>query len=212
MKHRRYSIATAMVTAFTILIIAVTLIINARSYENNRRQLQSVATDYTNQLISQVNSQMDMYVDYLKDLSNFIVRNSAVTAYLRDSSQQEAVASILSHAATTRDEIFAIALAAADGRALFDDPFYRLNPYATYQNAGWFRTAVEQPDQVHISTSRVENLVEGQYPWVISLSRAITDSQGNLTFSGLYPHGDYYIKECSLKMGVYRMELERVRG
>ena len=80
MKHRRYSIATAMVTAFTILIMAVTLVINARSYENNRRQLQSVATDYTNQLISQVNSQMDMYVDYLKDLSNFIVRNSAVTA------------------------------------------------------------------------------------------------------------------------------------
>ncbi len=180
MKHRRYSIATAMVTAFTILIVAVTLVINARSYENNRRQLQSVATDYTNQLISQVNSQMDMYVDYLKDLSNFIVRNSAVTAYLRDSSQQEAVSAILSHAATTRDEIFAIALAAADGRVLFDDPSYRLNPYATYQNAGWFQTAVAQPDQVHISTSRVENLVEGQYPWVISLSQAITDSQGNL--------------------------------
>ena len=37
MKRRRYSIATAMVTAFTILIMAVTLVINARSYENNRR-------------------------------------------------------------------------------------------------------------------------------------------------------------------------------
>ena len=28
-----------------------------------------------------------------------------------------------------------------------------------------------------------------------------TDSQGNLTFSGLYPHGDYYIKELSVPDG-----------
>ena len=189
MKHRRYSIATAMVTAFTILIMAVTLVINARSYENNRRQLQSVATDYTNQLISQVNSQMDMYVDYLKDLSNFIVRNSAVTAYLRDSSQQEAVASILSHAATTRDEIFAIALAAADGRVLFDDPSYRLNPYATYQNAGWFQTAVEQPDQVHISTSRVENLVEGQANQMAFASALQVASSTHSVYNPLFIYG-----------------------
>ena len=33
MKHRRYSIATAIVTAFTILIMAVTLVFNVRSYE-----------------------------------------------------------------------------------------------------------------------------------------------------------------------------------
>ena len=182
MKHlRRYSITTTMVTAFTILIVAVTVLINTRSYESNRRQLQSVATDYTYQLISQVNSQMDMYVDYLKDLSDFIVRNSDVTAYLRDATQQEAVSSILRHAAATRDEIYAIALVAADGRVLFDDPAFRLNPYSTYREAAWYTTAVEQPGQVHVSTSRVENLVEGQYPWVISLSQAITDSHGNLT-------------------------------
>lgn len=33
------------------------------------------------------------------------------------------------------------------------------------------------------------------------MATGATDSQGNLTFSGLYPHGDYYIKELSVPDG-----------
>lgn len=33
------------------------------------------------------------------------------------------------------------------------------------------------------------------------MTTGATDSQGNLTFSGLYPHGDYYIKELSVPDG-----------
>ncbi len=33
------------------------------------------------------------------------------------------------------------------------------------------------------------------------MATGATDSQGNLTFSGLYPHGDYYIKELSVPNG-----------
>ena len=56
----RRSISTTMVVAFTTLIVVVTLLIITRSYTYTRSQLQETATDYTAQLISQVNAEIDM--------------------------------------------------------------------------------------------------------------------------------------------------------
>ena len=81
-KHARRSISTTMVLAFTALIVAVTLAVVTRSYAYTREQLQDTATEYTGQLISQVNAEIDMYVGYIKDLSDMVVDNTAVTAYL----------------------------------------------------------------------------------------------------------------------------------
>ncbi len=181
MRRRRPSISTTMVAAFTLLVTVVTLLISIRSYGYTRQQLQSVASDYTGQLIAQVNSQLDMYVEYIEDLSDFIVDNAAVAAYLRSGDAEPGdVEAMLRHAAETRSEIYAVALAGTDGRIVFNDPTFRENAYARWQESEWYRAALAAPEMVYVSSSRVENLVEGRYVWVISFAKAVTDGDGTV--------------------------------
>ena len=181
MRRRRPSISTTMVAAFTLLVTVVTLLISIRSYGYTRQQLQSVASDYTGQLIAQVNSQLDMYVEYIEDLSDFIVDNAAVAAYLRSGDAEPGdVEAMLRHAAETRSEIYAVALAGTDGRIVFNDPTFRENAYARWQESEWYEAALAAPETVYVSSSRVENLVEGRYVWVISFAKAVTDGDGTV--------------------------------
>lgn len=185
-KHARRSISTTMVLAFTALIVAVTLAVVTRSYAYTREQLQDTATEYTGQLISQVNAEIDMYVGYIKDLSDMVVDNTAVTAYLTsfrsgfETSWSDRVSQLLSGIAEIRQEITTIALLPLEGDAIFGNPSKTLNRYADYQASSWYLGALEAGGKVYISSSHVENLVEGEYPWVVSFSRAVLGSEGEL--------------------------------
>lgn len=184
-KHHRRSISTTMVIAFTALILTVTLVIVARSYSYTREQLQDNATDYTGQLISQVNAEIDMYVEYIKDISDVVVGNSAVTSYLtsvpgltRDM-QEERVSQLLSSISNIRREISSIALIANDGSVIFGSRQDRLNVYSDYQEASWYVGALAATDEVYVSSSHVENMIAGKYQWVVSFSKAVTDGNGH---------------------------------
>ena len=174
------SLSTVVAAAFSLLVLAVTLLISARSYGYTRQELQSVASDYTGQLIAQVNAQLDMYVGYIEDLSAFVINNASVSAFLRGEGAALPAEVILRHAAETRSEVYALALARTDGQILFNNTAYQVNPYARWQESDWYRAAAAEPGKVYISSSRVENLVDGRYVWVISFARAVTGGDGTV--------------------------------
>lgn len=180
-KQKRRSISTAIVSSFTALILVVTAVIVGRSYAYTTEQLQSNAIDYTQQLIAQVNAELDMYVEHIIDISDFIVNNGVVSTYLdTDSSAQRRVQThrveqILRNASDIRRDISVVALVDRDGRVLFGDASAHLNPHADYQNAVWFQSALAAQGKVSVSSSRVENLVDGMYQWVVSFSKSVGD-------------------------------------
>lgn len=182
--HR--SISTTMVAAFSLLIAVVTLFITARSYTYTRTQLQETATDYTAQLISQVNAELDMYVEYIQNLADLMVENPLMQAYLQhgpeepDPALTARVQELLSTTEEIRQEISAVALLSDDQPVLFGDADAQLNPYADYRHTDWYLGALEAPEEVFVSSSHVENLVYGQYPWVVSLSKAVLDFSGQV--------------------------------
>lgn len=180
-RQKRRSIGTAIVLSFTALILVVTSVIVGRSYTYTTEQLQTNAIDYTQQLIAQVNAELDMYVEYIKDISDFIVNNATVSTYLdtsatvRSDEQARRVEQVLRNAADIRRDISAIALISADGAVLFGDQTARVNPYADYRNTDWYRGALAADGEVYVSSSRVENLVYGTYQWVVTFSKAVGD-------------------------------------
>lgn len=178
----RRSISTTMVLSFTALIVIVTLLIVARSYTYTREQLQNTAADYTGQLISQVNAEIDMYVEYIKDISDFVVDNDSVSAYLTSGEAGMPVSRVeqlLVSTAEIRPEITAIALASGDGTVLLGSRSAQVNPYADCLHSVWYLGALRAPEDVFVSSSRVENLIAGQYQWVVSFSKAVPDSTGS---------------------------------
>jgi len=183
-RPRANSISTTILLAFTALILTVILATVFESYRNTRAELQNNAMDYTAQLVRQVNADIERYLDYIKDLSDFIVGNSLVTTYLSEDdlsvreTERDRVQQILRDAANIRSEIYTVALVSSDGRVLFGSPTSSRNPNADCLGAEWYRRALASPGRVFVSSSRVENLIAGQYRWVISFSKAVIGEGG----------------------------------
>ena len=181
------AIGTQIVVLFMLLILVITAVMTYVSISVSTRELLDNSTDYTEQLIRRVNAELDMYVEYMKDISDFIVDNGAVAAYLSaanehrltDAACREAQAQ-LAAAQKIRSEITAIALLPATGGVLFGSEDAALNTYSNYQEAAWYTDALREPEEVQVSSSRVENLIAGQYNWVVSFSRAVFDRAGSM--------------------------------
>ena len=183
----RHSIGTRIAALFMLLILVITAAMTYVSISVLTNELLDSSTEYTEQLIRRVNAELDMYVEYMKDISDFIVDNGAVAAYLRaanehrltDAACREAQEQ-LAAAQKIRSEITAIALIPESGGALFGSEGASLNTYSNYQNADWYQAALREPNEVQVSSSRVENLIAGQYNWVVSFSKAVLDRAGNM--------------------------------
>ncbi len=183
----RHSIGTRIAALFMLLILVITAAMTYVSISVSTNELLDSSTEYTEQLIRRVNAELDMYVEYMKDISDFIVDNGAIAAYLRaanehrltDAACREAQEQ-LAAAQKIRSEITAIALIPESGGALFGSEGASLNTYSNYQNADWYQAALQEPHEVQVSSSRVENLIAGQYNWVVSFSKAVLDRAGNM--------------------------------
>ena len=118
----RHSIGTRIAALFMLLILVITAAMTYVSISVLTNELLDSSTEYTEQLIRRVNAELDMYVEYMKDISDFIVDNGAVAAYLRaanehrltDAACREAQEQ-LAAAQKIRSEITAIALIPESG-------------------------------------------------------------------------------------------------
>lgn len=191
MKHRlhpaRRSIGTQIAALFMLLILLITISMTYVSISVSTNELLDTSTDYTEQLILRVNAELDMYVEYMKDISDFIVDNSAIQSYLAAANAHRLTDAAgrlaqqqLSAAQKIRSEITSIALIPQSGGALFGTDGAALNTYSNYRFSQWYADALAHPNEVQVSSSRVENLIAGQYNWVVSFSKAVLDRQGNV--------------------------------
>ena len=183
----RHSIGTRIAALFMLLILVITGVMTYVSIGVSTSELLDSSTDYTEQLILRVNAELDMYVEYMKDISDFIVDNGAVAAYLQAANEHRLTDAAcrgaqqqLAAAQKIRAEITSIALIPQSGGALFGSEGASLNTYSNYHTADWYVDALADPDEVQVSSSRVENLIAGQYNWVVSFSKAVLDAAGQV--------------------------------
>ncbi len=60
---------------------------------------------------------------------------------------------------------------------IFGDPDKKVNENADYQSSDWYQKALSYTADIIVSPSHVQNLVKDEYPWVISVSKAIVDRE-----------------------------------
>ena len=87
MKERRlfsrHSIGTRIAALFMLLILVITAVMTYVSISVLTNELLDNATEYTEQLIRRINAELDMYVEYMKDISDFIVDKPRPRRYQR---------------------------------------------------------------------------------------------------------------------------------
>lgn len=140
-----------------------------------RRVLKNNALTFTDQMLRQVNRNIDVYIKEMTHISDFLVRDEAILDGLErsDASVADKAREILATAQGLRPDFTSVALFSDTGRFLSGRPEQSLNPNWDYRDSDWYREAVASAGEIVLSASRVSHVFQGEYPWVVSLSRAI---------------------------------------
>lgn len=176
------SIRTSIIFSFTVLIVFALMIFLLLSLRFTREAVLENSTEYTSQLIGQVNNDIDSYIGYMENISVIVADNSDVWDYLlgkeltkeREQELAERILGVFRTITDTRNDIVNIALLPRKREALINEGKARLNPFIDISKLSWYQEAVAAGGETVISSSHVQNVIYGNYDWVVTLSRNIS--------------------------------------
>ena len=178
------SVRTSIVVSFGVLVVFALLTYFIISLQYTEDTVLDNSTEYTSQLIGQVNNDIDSYISYMENISFIVTHNSDVRDYLftenltpeRSEELQERIVTLFQTVSSTREDITNIALLPDRRSPMINDGRDTLNPYTETEKLEWYQEALDAGGQAVISTSHVQNAIAGKYDWVVTLSRSITNN------------------------------------
>ena len=178
------SVRTSIVVSFGVLVVFALLTYFIISLQYTEDTVLDNSTEYTSQLIGQVNNDIDSYISYMENISFIVTHNSDVRDYLftenltpeRSEELQERIVTLFQTVSSTREDITNIALLPDRRSPMINDGRDTLNPYTETEELEWYQEALDAGGQAAISTSHVQNAISGKYDWVVTLSRSITNN------------------------------------
>ena len=191
---RLNSIRTSMILSFMALISVIVLCLSVASYSYTINDFESLSISYTSQLLDEINSSIDAYIDNMKSMATVVVENEDVRwlmAYYnryngveltalqmreQEALKQRAVTH-MNIVANTRGDITNIAVISKYRDVVLSDPIKEVNDYSGYNVTDWYLRPLSYKDDIFVSPSHVQSLIDGEYRWVISISKAILDPE-----------------------------------
>lgn len=175
-----HSIRTAIISSYFLIVIVALAIFALVALHYTEKTVMENAEEYSLQLIEQVNSDIDSYIDYLRNISALITSDGDVQDYLfRDTLSEGERAECFWRITTqfetimeTRDDIVNIGIIGKD-RYIINNGYYKINDNIEIEELDWIRKAYDKYGITVISSSHVQNLVDGKYEWVITLGKAL---------------------------------------
>jgi len=157
------------------IIVSILLVLFPVTYSIAASILRTNAISYTNQMLSQIDNSINYYIDGMISVSDYIVENDNVVEYISETLPEEstAVKDELATVAGTRPDFVNLIIFREDGSFVSNKEQMGVNPYWNYKESGWYKDAAAAKGEPVFSSSRVENVVAGEYDWVISMSRAL---------------------------------------
>jgi two-component system sensor histidine kinase YesM len=167
-----------MLICFLPIILSALLLIYGFSFRYTEKNVLNNSVNGTMQLIEQANHNIDSYLDYMENISYLMSGDKDLLRYLfseRDPIRREELrSSVLERfrlVRETRNDIYNIGAVAGRSNILINDGTQTLNPYADILHEAWYRDALEAGKGMTVlSSSRVQNIITDEYPWVVTLS------------------------------------------
>jgi len=179
--RRSRRIQNTITVALSLLVFGTAVSIAMVSFTFTRESTQRTAMDYTEQLIRQVQSNIDSYITHMENITEVVQFNELMQDYLAapepvaDSDVRTRLISFLNAISRTRDDISLILLVGDNGAVITHEEGLVLNPVVQISEQFWYRNARAAEGQTVVSSSHVQNVIDGEYRWVITLSRALED-------------------------------------
>lgn len=180
-KGKFHSIRTTILVSYFLIAMVSLMVFAIVALHYTKKTVLENAEEYSIQLINQVNSDIDSYMGYLRNTAVLISSNSDVHDYLygqrEDEKETEAqVERILVQFKSimdTRDDIVNIGIIGENGKYILNDGFFAVNENVDLKNIEWIQRAYENQEAIQISSSHVQNVIDENYEWVVTLSRGL---------------------------------------
>lgn len=175
MAFEKKSVFVTLSTFLVCLIVSIILALGLVSYYVTNGVVQENSSNYVEQLVENVERNIQYYIENVKVIKHNITYDQDLQSYLQGdpSINTDNLQTYLNNFVTARGDIANIFIVTSDGRILANQDF-NLNTTILPTEEEWYQKAIEKEGLV-VSTSRVQNIIKGQYPWVISFSSPLID-------------------------------------
>ncbi|MDQ0171741.1 cache domain-containing sensor histidine kinase [Paenibacillus tundrae] len=167
------SIRFIITWSFSVFIVLVLTIMVMLLHDKFSQAAERSAELTTRQIVDQVSYSLEDYVRSMSHLYRAIEEHM-----LRDGTWEgDQVDKQLDTLLSSREDIISITLLDEQGHLLKNRPSARLKPSAHVTQQGWFQSALRVPDHLSFSLPHIQNMYDGPYKWVVSMSKGITVRQ-----------------------------------
>lgn len=181
--------------SFSLTAAAASIIMGISFYSRFSSQLQNTIQIEDQTLIGQVNHGLATYLRNMMKVSDTLCYSVIKDVNIKKLNFGNDFHILYE---TNKDYIKNIVLFSEEGEPIVMAPAATLKEEVLPKNEGWFKAALDKPENMHFSNPHVQNLFmesNYQYDWVISLSRAVQITDGlevkqgvlliDLSYSGL---------------------------
>lgn len=179
-KKNRSIRVTILVSYFFVAMVSL-MVFAMVAMNYTRKTVLENAKEYSLQLINQVNNDIDSYMDYLRNTAILISSNEDVQEYLfengRDKAQVDRITAQFRTIMDTRADIVNIGIIAENGKYLLNHGQLKVNENVELHELEWILQAYVNKGLTTISSSHVQNVVDGKYEWVVTMSRGLRNKR-----------------------------------
>lgn len=155
------------------LVLGLLIVIFPFTYRLTRRLLSESLTESAKQMLEQTNRSVEFYLDSMLEAAEYVASTPAAKAYMAGGEADPHLTEQLQVIAGTRADFFHLVLLREDASFMGSRDDLILNPHRNYKETDWYKRAVDAKGEAIFTSSRVENLFWGEYPWVITMAKAM---------------------------------------
>lgn len=186
------SIQSSIFCAVSILVLSAVLAVTVVSLRYTNSSIYENSVMYTQTIIGQLNQNIDSYISYMDNIASLVAGSGDAYKYLYSESAIDALSlkeynqcrqrlteqfkTILKGRSDIRN--IGIVRRENESSSLFNNGMSTRNQNLKLDTQHWYADAVGKYDHYNLTSSHVQNVISGERPWVITLSRGIRNYTG----------------------------------
>lgn len=182
------SIQSTIFAGVAMLVLSAVLIVTAVSVQYTDSAIFENSLLYTQTITKQINQNIDSYITYMDNIVSVISGSEDAQYYLfrenTDGGHKKRLLEQFRIILKGRSDIRNIGLVCDGGTSLFNTGYPSQNPDLDLSTQEWYRKAVGNTGQSILTSSHVQHVIEGERPWVITMSRGISNIVGSRASNG----------------------------
>lgn len=188
------SIQSSISVVFSCLILFLIVITSYISYHLSAQAVEMNSKHYISEIVQQVNINIQSYITNMEDISMLASTNKDVKYYITETSfisdeerrpYEKRISDLFQSILITRKDIASIMVFGYNNRFVSDRRITSLNLNANVQEQPWYKNAKAEGGKSVISAPHIQNIIQNEYRWVVSLSRELKSADG-ITGEGIF--------------------------